>query len=155
MLSTRPGPHGTTSPPRAGRDTGSTLMLMPAAVLVVLVLAAIAVDLSAVQLGRRELVHAAASAANDAVGAGLDEDRLRRGEGYRLDRRRVERAVIESLAAQRVLDDLTAPPAVTIDGATVTVTLQGRVGHVFARALPGAPDHTSVRARASASASLR
>lgn len=145
--------------PRAGRpvagEAGSTLMLLPAAVLVVLVLAAIAVDLAAVRLGRRELVHAAASAANDAVTAGLDEDRLRRGDGYVLDGRRVEQVVLASLAAQQVLDDLTAPPAVAVDGTTVTVTLTGRVEHVFAKALPGAPDHTPVRARASASASLR
>jgi putative component of toxin-antitoxin plasmid stabilization module len=140
---------------RDGGEAGSTLMLLPAAVLVVLLLAAIAVDLSAVRLGRRELVHAAASAANDAVTAGLDEDRLRRGDGYRLDARRVEQVVLASLAAQQVLDDLATPPAVAVDGTTVTVTLTGRVDHVFAKALPGAPDHTRVRARASASVSLR
>jgi hypothetical protein len=141
---------------RRGRgEAGSTLLLVPAGFLVVLVLAAIAVDLGAVHLGRRELVHAAGAAANDAVTEGLDEARLRAGEGYHLDRGRVEVAVRRSLDAQGVLDDLTAPARVEVDGTTVTVTLTGRVDPVFARALPGGGDGTRVRARASATALAR
>ena len=60
-------------------------MLMPAAVLIVMVLGAIAVDLTAVRLGQRELIAAAGDAANDAVTVGLDEAALRSGQGYRLD----------------------------------------------------------------------
>lgn len=136
-------------------DAGGTLLLMPAGLLVVLVLAAIAVDLGAVHLGRRELLHAAGAAANDAVTDGFDEARLRRGEGYHLDRGRVDGAVRRSLDAQGVLDDLTGPALVTVEGTTVTVTLTGRVEPVFARALPGAGDGTRVRATASAEARSR
>ena len=85
----------------------------------------------------------------------LVEDRLRRGEGYRLDPARVEAAVWRSLDAQGVLDDLRAAPLVSVDDATVTVTLDGRVEHVFAKALPGADDTTRVRARGSATAVSR
>lgn len=140
---------------RAAGSPGSTLLLMPAGLLVVVVLGAIAVDLGGVYLGRRELVHAAGAAANDAVTEGLDEARLRRGEGYRLDPARVEAAVWRSLDAQGVLDDLRAAPLVSVDDATVTVTLDGRVEHVFAKALPGADDTTRVRARGSATAVSR
>jgi hypothetical protein len=144
--------------PPGGRwrdDAGGTLLLMPAGLLVVLVLAAIAVDLGAVHLGRRDLVHAAGAAANDAVTDGLDEVRLRRGEGYHLDRRRVEEAVRRSLDAQGALDDLTEPAVVVVEGTTVTVTLTGLVEPVFARALPGAGHGTRVRAEASATARSR
>ena len=54
-------------------DRGSALMLMPAAVLVVIVLSAIAVDGALAFMGRRELSAAAAAAANDAVVAALSE----------------------------------------------------------------------------------
>ena len=47
-------------------------MLMPAAVLIVLVLAAMAIDLAHLQLGQRQLRSMAADAANDAAGAGVD-----------------------------------------------------------------------------------
>ncbi len=133
-------------------DRGSVLILMPVAVLIVITLGAIAVDLSAVRLGQRELIAAAADAANDAVTVGLDEGALRRGAGYRLDPDRVEAAVLDSLAAKGLLDDLDESPAVTVtaDGA-VEVRLARRVPHIFAKALPGAPDDQLVRATASAS----
>jgi len=125
-------------------------MLMPAAVLVVLVLAAITVDTAVVHLARRELRLAADSAASDAVAYGLDERRLRAGEGPVLDAGRVHDAVVGNLAADRLLDRLAAPPEVTIgaDG-SITVTLTRRVDDVFGRAL-GADD-TLVRARGRAS----
>ena len=66
-------------------DDGSALILMPAAVLVVMVLAAITMDLSLVHLGRRETIAAAEAAANDAATFGLDERAYRSGAGYRLD----------------------------------------------------------------------
>ena len=91
---------------RPSRDRGSVLMLMPAAVLIVMVLGAIAVDLTAVRLGQRELIAAAGDAANDAVTIGLDEAALRAGEGYRIDAARAEGAVLDALAAKGILDDL-------------------------------------------------
>ena len=141
---------------RATGSRGSVLMLMPAAVLIVLVLSAIAVDLSIVQLGQRELVDAADAAANDAVTYGLSEQQLREGGGYRLDPARAEQAVRRSLDAEGVLDRLAEPPRVEITGAdTVTVVLTMDVDHLFARSLPGTPDATEVTATGSATAVQR
>jgi hypothetical protein len=132
-------------------DRGSALMLMPAAVLIVLLLGAVAVDLAVVQMRQRTAVGAAASAANDAVTYGLDQAALRRGDGYRLDPARVEQAVAESIESSGLADDLAAPPVVTEPApGTVTVVLRLRVAYVFARSLPGAPAGTTVQASASA-----
>jgi len=136
---------------RARRDRGSVLMLMPAAVLIVMVLGAITVDLTAVRLGQRELVAAAGDAANDAVTVGLDEADLRRGAGYRIDPALAQQAVVESLAAKGLLDDLAEPPTVVVTSAdTVEVRLARRVPHIFAKALPGAPHDELVRATVTA-----
>ncbi|MCU0310253.1 MAG: hypothetical protein MUE36_04835 [Acidimicrobiales bacterium] len=136
---------------RGPRDVGSVLMLMPAAVLIVLVLGAITVDLTVARLGQRELIAAAADAANDAAGHGLDEVALRSGRGYVVDPDRVDDAVLASLDAKGLLDDLDEPPTVTVgaDG-TVEVRLVRRVGYVFAKALPGVADGVVVRGGAAA-----
>ena len=129
-------------------DRASALMLMPAAVLVVLVLGAIAVDAAVVFLAERELASAAAAAANDAVTAGLDEAALRSGQPYRLDPALVEEVVGRSLAGQGL------PPGVDVhvalDGDRVRVTLAGEARLVFAPAVPGAPTTAAVEATASA-----
>ncbi len=139
-----------------GRERGSVLMLMPAAVLILMVLGAIAVDLSAVRLGQRELVAAAGDAANDAVTVGLDEAALRAGQGYRIDPARAEAAVVDALAAKGILDDLAEAPTVVVTGAdTVEVRLARRVPHLFAKALPGAPDDELVRATVTAHVAQR
>jgi hypothetical protein len=131
-------------------DAGSALMLMPAAVLVVLVLAAISMDLSLVHLSRRELVAAAEAAANDAVTYGLDETAYRAGSGFVLDPARVERSVHQTLAARGLTDDLAASPDVTLVGDEVRVQLVLRVDYVFAKALPGVAHSTTVSATGSA-----
>ena len=56
---------------RVRRSRGSVLMLMPAAVLIVLLLGAIAVDSAIVYLRQRQAENIAFDAANDAAGAGL------------------------------------------------------------------------------------
>jgi hypothetical protein len=140
---------------RLRSDRGSALMLMPAAVLIVLVLAAIAVDTAVVHLARRDLLHAADAAANDAVTYGLDEDRLRRGGGYRLDHRRVHEAVHGAIESRGLLHRLDAPPTVTVTGDDqVVVVVQMQVEHVFARALPGTGT-TRVEVRSNATAAQR
>jgi hypothetical protein len=131
-------------------------MLMPAAVLVLIVLGAIAADLSNVHNGQRGLIGVADSVANDAVTYGLDVDALRRGtgpgRGYPLDQRRVEEAIARSLQVHRSptrqyrlvrfrLDETTR---------TVSVTLAGRVEWIFAKALPGTGDHADIEATGTA-----
>jgi hypothetical protein len=131
-------------------------MLMPAAVLIVLLLGAIAVDLTVIHLDQRAGISAAGSAANDAVTYGLDQAALRRGDGYHLDPDRVQRAVLDSIDAQGLTDDLAAAPHITITAPdTVTVTLDLYADHIFARALPRGPRTTVIHATATATAQER
>lgn len=121
-------------------------MLMPAAVLIVLLLGAITVDLTVVRLGQRELIAAAGDAANDAATFGIDQRILRAGGGTVVDPSRAHQAVVASLDAKGLLDELAAPPAVEVtpDG-TVEVRLVRRVPYVFAKAIPGVAHDVVVR----------
>jgi len=141
---------------RMRSDRGSVLMLMPVAVLIMFVLGAITVDLTAVRAGQQDLLAAATDAANDAATAGLDEAALRSGRGYQLDPSRVWLIAVEALATKGILDNLESGPDVTInpDG-SVTVSLAKRVPHLFARAIPGAPDDQLVKASVTAAVQQR
>ncbi len=130
---------------------GSVLILMPAAMLIVLLLGAIAVDLTIVHLRQQQAIEAAASAANDAVTGGLDQTALRAGHGYHLDPAQVDAAVDRSIDAQGLADQLAAPPQITEPTAnSITVVLTLRAEYLFARALPGTPHSTTVRGTATA-----
>jgi hypothetical protein len=58
--------------PAGGPEAGSTLLLFPAAILIVLGLGGMAIDAATLFLGQRRMVDLAAAVANDAV-AGLHE----------------------------------------------------------------------------------
>jgi len=138
------------------RDRGSVLMLMPAAFLILVVLGAIAVDLTAIRVGQRSLLNSATDAANDAVTVGLDENTYRSGGGYALDPQKVRSSVYAVLYAKGILNRLTSAPTILIHpDRSVTVILEGRVDHIFAKALPGASDPVPVRAEATAHVSTR
>ena len=62
--------------PEADDDRGSTLLLLPSAVLVLFLLTALAVDGAATFLAQRQLADVCAGAANDAAGVALDVDQL-------------------------------------------------------------------------------
>lgn len=131
-------------------------MLMPAAVMIVLVLGAIAVDLSIVQMARRDLLDVAASAANDAAGYGLDAATFRQTGAYAIDLPRAEEAVRRSVAAHnlsRRVTDVRVVPGPGVD--QVTVELAMPVDHLFAKAIPGARDATIVTVHATAGATRR
>ena len=66
---------------RERREAGSTLLLVPSAVLVLFLLAALAVDGAASFLAQRELADACAGAANDAATLALDPGDLYGGDG--------------------------------------------------------------------------
>ncbi len=131
-----------------GRERGSSLMLMPAAVLVVIVLGAIAVDQSIVYTQQRDLVAGAQAAANDAAGYGLDRDAFYERNELDLDPARA-RAAAEAALAARGFDEVVSVQ-VTTDGNEVEVVVTSEVPYLFAAAIPGAPDHVLVRAQASA-----
>jgi hypothetical protein len=129
-------------------DVGSTMILMPLGVLIVLLLAAIAFDLSWVQEAQHEAIDAAESAANDAVTFGVDQS----GHGVHLDDDRVVDAVDRSLAAHQLKGFEPDRTTVVTDRAagTITVTITCHVDYVFARAIPGASRGREVTASGTA-----
>lgn len=137
---------------RRGRGScGSVLMLMPAGVLVVLLLGAIAFDLSLVFLRQRQATSVAIDVANDLATIALDEAAFRAGDGFRLDPARATE-VGELLVRGSDLADHVLEVSITVtDPETVEVVLVVSVDYVFARAVPGVPEGATVEARASAS----
>jgi len=129
-------------------DRGSSLMLMPAAVLVFVVLGAFCVDFAAVHLGQRELVTAAQGAANDAAAAGFDEAGFYEGDGtVTLDPALARRAATASLV-DNAPDARIVGFSVDVAESSVEIELTLAVETVFSKALPGAPDTVEVTARA-------
>jgi hypothetical protein len=136
-------------------DRGSSLMLMPAAVLVVLILGAIAADFSHVHNRKRELIAVANSIAQDAATYGLDVDSLREttGTGLPYDDQRLKEVIDTSIAAHTNPDrpiqfgDYKVVRDTTADTVTVTVTLRDDVEYVFAKAVPGVDDSRPIEAR--------
>lgn len=135
---------------RAGRERGTVLLLVPAAVFVLCVLGAIVVDSAHATMRRRELQHAADAAANDVAALAIDPAALR-GGAVQFDPVRAQEIAEASLAAQRVTG-LTAVRVRVEAGDTVVVELEAQHPSVFARSVPGAPRTIHVPARARASA---
>ncbi|MGK2947095.1 MAG: hypothetical protein ACSLFP_00845 [Acidimicrobiales bacterium] len=126
-------------------------MLMPAGVLVVLLLGAIAFDLSLVFLRQRQATSVAVDVANDLATLALDEAAFRAGDGFRLDPARAVE-VGELLVGGSDLADHVVEVSITVtDRESVEVVLVVSVDYVFARAVPGVPKGTTVEARAAAS----
>lgn len=126
-------------------ERGSVLMLMPAAVLIMIVLGALAIDRAVVFGAQRDLVATAEAAADDAASA-VDEARLRAEGRVDLDPAQIDRAV--RLAAAHADGEVTA--SWEIDGGAVVVRMERRVELIFSPGVPGGPDHQAVRARAEA-----
>jgi hypothetical protein len=137
-------------------DRASTLLLFPAALLVMVVLASVTIDFARLHLAQRQADDVAAAAANDAVTVGLDIDALRAGSTYRLSAERVDAVVADharSLAGA-------GWEALVVEGhlrdqRSVQVEVQARVPLAFARALPGTPSSSAVHGGATATARLR
>jgi hypothetical protein len=137
-------------------DRGSTLLLFPACLLVVVALASITVDLARVHLTQRALDDAAAGAANDAVTVALDLDALRSSGAYALDPTTVHRVASDSVARLH----LSGVRAVQVDARvvgprTVDVDMTAVVDLGFAGALPGGFDTRTLVGRARATAEVR
>lgn len=132
-------------------DRASVLMLVPAALLIVLIMASIAVDMSLVHLRQRQAQDLAAGAANDAVTAAADQGSLRTG-GYRVDTDRAQAVVDRIVAASELAPDVAATPTVRVTDDGVAVEISLYADYVFAGVIPGTPDGTIVTATASATA---
>lgn len=132
------------------RERGSSLLLFPAAILVVLLLAAICVDFSRVHLARRALVHTLSVAADDAV-AMVNEAALRSGQPDRVDLDRARQVIRFELA----VGDLPGPVVGAIDvrygpnATSLIATATIRVDHIFAPAVPGASRSQDITATVS------
>jgi len=126
-------------------------MLMPAAVLVMMLLGAIALDAAAIRMQARELRNAARSAANDALSAALDVDHLRETGEIRLDGGRA-RSIVDDAIGQRSIDGVEVDAVVVtteVDGTLVlTVTLRRSVDHILRP--PGTDPSVTVSATGSA-----
>ena len=125
---------------RRGGDAGTVLLLFPAAVLVMLALAAITLDVGHTHVRAQQLRSAAASAANDAVGA-LDTDALRSHGTVSFDKARAERLVRAAIAGGPVPQarlEAVAFARASPSRWEVAVTLSMHVRFVIAPALPGA-----------------
>lgn len=131
-------------------------MLMPAAVLVLLVLAAIAVDTAIAFLGERELSDITAAAANDAAVGALREEAFYRCGELSIDPERavaIARTVTSTRGSDAVtVTSLTAQVAAAGAVPTVEVRAAGTVRLIFSPALPGARQVRSVSASSVAEA---
>jgi Flp pilus assembly protein TadG len=134
---------------RHRNDRGTVLMLMPAAMLVLIVLASIMVDFAIVAMRARELHNAASAAADDAATAAISTEGLRTGDTW-VDAETAQRVVARSLAARGVRLDAPPTVVVSVDGREVTVTLHATHDYIFAPAIPGAPDDFTVDVTATA-----
>jgi uncharacterized membrane protein len=133
-------------------ERGSAVLLLPAGFVALLVLAAIAVDQSRLFAARRQLLDVAASAANDAVAAAVDESAYRQGRGAILSTDQAESEVRSSLAAHGLTNRVRPQVAVRQGpaGPEVTVQLESEEPTLFARLAPGGYGSTSIRVTASA-----
>jgi Flp pilus assembly protein TadG len=148
---------------RSRGDRASAVVFVPAAVLILLMLGALAVDLTVAYLARHQLDDAAASAANDAVTAGLDLAAFDADGRYQLDEARVDAVVLHALAARHdpVVDRAIAEQTISVDvvqngdptrPVQVTVTIRSRADLVFMKAVPGLSSTMGVTATATATA---
>lgn len=134
-------------------------MLLPAAVLVMLALAAIAVDSAVAYLGHRELANAALAAANDAATLSLSDSSFYREGEVATDAERLaaiaEERVRDAVDGRRlrglVVEAEAVPPRREGCAWTVVIRARAEVDRVFGAALPGGAGATEVRAGASAS----
>jgi hypothetical protein len=117
---------------------------------VVLLLGAIAFDLSLVFLRQRQASALAVDVANDIATAALDEAGFRSDGEFRLDPVRAEdlgAELVEVSELGPLIDDVDVE---VIGTDQVTIRVVVRVDYVFARAIPGAADGTTVAASATA-----
>jgi Flp pilus assembly protein TadG len=133
-------------------ERGSVLLLVPAGVLVLVVLGAVAVDFGLAFLGQRELANAAAAAANDAAGAAVSDAAFYRTGAVALEEARAEQVAVESVGIRRPGGVVVTSVAVEVAGPQVCVTVTGRVPYLFSRAVPGAARAAVVRGQAVATA---
>lgn len=126
-------------------------MLVPAGVLIVVLLGAIAVDLSAAHLAQRRLVQVTERAADDAAGM-LDRDALRSGGTVQTNPEQARQLAGLHLAALEVpgLQHRWVDVSVSAGGRDVSVRSGATVQRLFGRGIPGVASSYQITARATA-----
>jgi Flp pilus assembly protein TadG len=145
-------------PPRPDRQRGSTLLLFPAALLIMLTLAAITVDSAIAFMAQRQLVNATAAAANDAATQALSDQAFYEGDRIELTQSAVERVAVDRVfqlvdPARHHGLTVTAqasPPAAGCSW-TVRVRASSRVDELFGKAMPGSSGQVAVHGESTAS----
>ncbi len=133
-------------------EQGSALFLVPAAVLVLAVLGAIAVNAGAAFLAQHELAIDAQTAAENATGQLAASAFYHRG-ALVVDRATATRVAEASIGAQSLSGvRLDGPVRVTVRGAQVCVSLTGKVPVIFGARLPGVTRWIAVSAHSTATA---
>lgn len=135
------------------------LLLFPAALLIMVALAAVTVDSAIAFMAQRQLANATAAAANDAATAALSDDAF-----YRYDSIELSPEAVEQVAVARVLAlvdpsrhhglAVTAraiPPAGAGCAWTVRVRATSEVDELFGKAVPGSRGRVGVQAESTAS----
>ena len=140
---------------RSATERGSVLMLVPAGVLVLFVLGALAVDVAIAFQAQRELSATAAALANDAATVALSDDRFYAENAagvVEVDEGQAADLVREALAVRAPGGVRDVQWSVRSADDQVCVTLTARVDYLFSRAVPGAPQGAAVTGRAVATA---
>jgi len=134
------------------------LLLFPAALLIMVALAAMAVDSSIAFLAQRQLTNATAAAANDAAAEAISDRSFYEGNRIELSTDAVEAVAVDrvyQLVDQRRHHDLAVqaqavPPTVAGCPWTVRVLASSQVDELFGKALPGSRRLVDVRAQSTA-----
>ena len=134
----------------ARSDRASVLMLVPAGIVIVLLLGAIAVDSAIVYLEQRQAYNVAFDAANDAAGAAVDLDTLRSTGAIAYEVGRVKTVAAEAIAASAT-DGLSLVDARIEPDGSVAVTVEVHVQRLFGQAFGGrSSDLLEITARSTA-----
>lgn len=112
-------------------------MLIPAAFLVLILLAALAVDSAAAYLGQQQLHDALEAAANDAVTAGLSNGEFYSQGAVVVDPGLAARSVCLDIASQSDQDLHDVQVWMAVAGAALRLRATATVAAVFGRAIPG------------------
>lgn len=133
--------------PRAA-ERATALVMVPATLLVLVVLGAVAVDLSAVHAAQRSLYRETSAAADDAAGV-IDGHEYQRSGRVSVDADGARRLVEARLRSADLPGRLVSLEVRTTPE-TVVVAAEVAVPHVFLSAVPGHPDdrRVSMTARA-------
>jgi uncharacterized membrane protein len=141
------------APARPRRERGSVLILVPALVLVVLILGAIAVDSAVAYLGHRELQDFSTSVAQQVATATLSQASFyENGGAVEIDETKAAAIISQAVQAQNAtggLTHLTVAPPTFPDPQTVVIRATATVDNVFAPAVGGHAT-TTITAEASA-----